>query len=126
MGQKHEERRKYPRVPLNLLIQFRFDTFEAFISEYASDISEGGMFIRCEDAREEGSMVYLQFGLKDGTRLIEGLGRVVRVNPKGSSNPGMGVEFVNFDEESRQMIEAIVRERSTAPTEDIENPSAHR
>jgi uncharacterized protein (TIGR02266 family) len=105
------ERRKYPRVPLNLLIQYKFDTFEDFVSEYAADISLGGMFIRCEDAREEGAMVYLQFSLKDGTKLIEGLGKVVRVNPSQGPNPGIGVEFVNFDDDSRAMIDAIVGER---------------
>jgi type IV pilus assembly protein PilZ len=108
------ERRRYPRVPLNLLIQYRFDTFEEFMSEYASNISEGGMFIRTDDAREEGSMVYLQFALKDGTKLIEGLGKVVRVNPANQDAPqGIGIEFVNFDEESRALIQAIVEERSS-------------
>jgi type IV pilus assembly protein PilZ len=106
------ERRRYPRVPLNLLIQFRFDTFEEFLSEYASDISEGGMFIRSDEPREEGSMVYLQFALKDGTMLIEGLGRVVRLNPGGGPAPqGIGVEFVNFDEDSKALIQAIVAEK---------------
>jgi uncharacterized protein (TIGR02266 family) len=106
-----QERRKYPRIPLNLLIQYKFDTFEDFISEYAADISLGGMFIRCDDARDEGAMVYLQFSLKDGTKLIEGLGRVVRVDRNGK-NSGIGVEFVNFDDDSRQMIEAIINERA--------------
>lgn len=111
---KGVERRRYPRVPLNLLIQYRFDTFEDFISEYASDISEGGMFIRTDESREEGTMIYLQFALKDGTKLIEGLGRVVRVNPAGGDNPqGIGVEFLNFDEDSRALITAIVKERDS-------------
>ena len=108
------DRRRYPRVPLNLLIQFRFDTFEDFMSEYASDISEGGMFIRTDEVREEGSMVYLQFALKDGTKLIEGLGRIVRVNPADGEAPqGVGIEFVNFDEDSRALIQAIVEERTS-------------
>lgn len=120
---KGVERRRYPRVPLNLLIQYRFDTFEDFISEYASDISEGGMFIRTDEMREEGAMIYLQFALKDGTKLIEGLGRVVRVNPPGEEAPqGIGVEFVNFDEDSRALITAIVDERNDTPgDEDAES-----
>jgi len=112
----NEERRKYPRVPLNLLIQYKFETFEDFISEYAADISLGGMFIRCDEARDEGAMVYLQFSLVDGTKLIEGLGRVVRVNPSDSANPGIGVEFVNFDDDSRAMVEAIINERAGGTT----------
>jgi uncharacterized protein (TIGR02266 family) len=105
------ERRKYPRVPLNLLIQYRFDSFEDFISEYASDISEGGMFIRTLEPREEGTMLYLQLVLRDGSKLIEGLGRVVRVNPPSTHadhSPGMGIEFLSLDEESAALINEIV------------------
>ena len=109
-----EERRKFARIPLNLLIQVRFDTFEQFIVQYADNISEGGLFLKSDDPKEKGSMIYLQFALRDGTKLIEGLGKVVHVNPKGSAHPGMGVEFVSFDEESREMIKAIVDERYRA------------
>lgn len=116
-----KDRRRWPRANLNLLVQYRFETFDDFMGQYASDISEGGMFIRCDDAHEEGSMIYLQFSLRDGTKLIEGLGRVVRVNPASSSDPGMGIEFVSFDDASRDMIEAVVRERrAEVPTEDLE------
>ena len=105
------EKRRYPRAPLNLLVQYRFDSMEAFLSEVASDISVGGMFIRTEEPREEGALVYLQFWLADGTKLIEGLGRVVRVNRPGDPDrtPGMGIEFVNLDEESTDLIHDIVR-----------------
>lgn len=104
------DKRRHPRAPLSLLIQFRFDSLDDFMSEYAIDISYGGMFIRTNEPRDEGSMVYLQFSLKGGARLIEGLGRVVRVNPTGGSQPaGMGIEFVNFDDESMALIEDIVR-----------------
>ena len=114
---KGAERRKYPRVPLSLLIQYRFDTLEDFLSEYSTNISIGGMFIRTEKPKDEGTLVYLQFYLRDGAKLIEGLGRVVRVNPAepagDQSASGMGIEFVNFDEESMALIRQIV-ERNLA------------
>jgi type IV pilus assembly protein PilZ len=114
---KDTERRKYPRVPLSLLIQYRFDTLEDFLSEYSTNISIGGMFIRTEKPKDEGTLVYLQFYLRDGAKLIEGLGRVVRVNPADSAGDqaaaGMGIEFVNFDEESMELIRQIV-ERNIA------------
>jgi type IV pilus assembly protein PilZ len=119
MGKRKKgvERRKYPRVPLSLLIQYRFDTLEDFLSEYSTNISIGGMFIRTDKPKDEGTLVYLQFYLRDGAKLIEGLGRVVRVNPMDSagdeSAAGMGVEFVNFDEESMELIRQIV-ERNIA------------
>jgi uncharacterized protein (TIGR02266 family) len=108
-----EERRRFPRASLQLLIQYRFDTFEDFLAEYSIDISVGGMFIKTDKPHEEGSFVYLQFALKDGSRLIEGLGRVVRVNKPGDGQrtPGMGIEFVNFDKDSMALIEEIVANR---------------
>jgi type IV pilus assembly protein PilZ len=106
------DRRCYRRAPLSLLIQYRFDTLEDFLSEYSTDISIGGMFIRTNTPKDEGTLVYLQFYLRDGAKLIEGLGRVVRVNPaKPASDEaaaGMGIEFVNFDEESMELIRQIV------------------
>ncbi|NMB76580.1 MAG: TIGR02266 family protein [Myxococcales bacterium] len=107
-----EERRRFPRASLSLLIQYRFDTLEDFLAEYSTDISLGGMFIRTSEPREEGALVYLQFYLKDGAKLIEGLGRVVRsIPPEAASDkkvPGMGVEFLNFDEPSLELIRQIV------------------
>jgi uncharacterized protein (TIGR02266 family) len=98
------ERRRHLRTPLSLLVQFRFNTFEDFLADYSLNLSPGGIFIRTDEPREQGAMVYLQFSLKDGSRLIEGLGRVVRVHPAGHRDPGMGVEFVNFDEESMHLV----------------------
>jgi uncharacterized protein (TIGR02266 family) len=96
-----------------MLVQYRFNSFEDFLAEYSLNISPGGMFIRTDKPLEEGAMVYLQFTLKDGSRLIEGMGKVVWVNPPGVKDriPGMGVEFVNFDDESMQLIEEICASR---------------
>lgn len=107
-------RRRHDRTPLNVLVQFRFDSFDDFLAEYSVNISPGGIFIRTDAPREEGSIVYLQFSLKDGSRLIEGMGRVVRVNPSRPGGPpaGMGVEFLNFDDESMALIEEICAQRS--------------
>jgi molecular chaperone DnaK len=104
-----DERRRHPRTPLSLLVQFRFNTFEDFLAEYAVNISPGGMFIRTDHPNEEGSSIYLQFSLKDGSPLIEGMGRVVRVNPPGIDGrvAGMGIEFENFDDESMALIHDI-------------------
>ena len=80
---EQDDRRKHSRTPLSLLVQFRFNTFEDFLADYSVNISPGGMFIRTDEPQEEGSIIYLQFTLKDGSRLIEGMGKVVRCNPPG-------------------------------------------
>lgn len=107
------EKRRHPRTPLNVLVQFRFDSFDEFLAEYSLNISPGGIFIRTDAPREQGAVIYLQFTLRDGSRLIEGMGRVVRVNPPGdASRPaGMGVEFTNLDEESIGLIAEICSQR---------------
>ena len=109
-----DDRRKHPRTPLSMLVQFRFNSFEDFLAEYAVNISPGGMFIRTDKPNEEGTTIYLQFSLRDGSPLIEGMGRVVRVNPPGVEGrvPGMGIEFENFDDESMALIHDICAARS--------------
>jgi len=79
------------------------------------------MFIRSTDPPEVGSVIFLQFTLRDGSRLVEGLARVAwRLGPEEAAvqerEPGMGITFMHFDEESRTVIETIVAS-SEASTE---------
>jgi uncharacterized protein (TIGR02266 family) len=112
-------RRRHPRADLSLLIQYRFNTMEEFLSEYATNISIGGMFIKTPEPRTQGTLIYFQFTLKDGSKLIEGLGRVTwakhGVAGKVVEDIGMGIEFVNVDEESMALIEQIVKQNLSKP-----------
>ncbi len=109
-----DERRRHPRVKLNMLVQFRLQSYEHFLTDYASDLSSGGMFLRTREPKPEGTLLYFQFTTRDGGALIEGLGRVVRVVAKdgGEDAPaGMGIEFVNVEEPSLTRIRDIVGKR---------------
>jgi uncharacterized protein (TIGR02266 family) len=108
------ERRRHDRTPLSLLVQFRFDTLEDFLAEYSVNLSPGGLFIGTDAPHALGDIVHLQFALKDGSRLIEGLGRVVRVEPPGAPGrtAGMGVEFLNLDPESQALVEHLCASRA--------------
>ena len=102
-------KRKHVRTPLSILVQYRFSTFEDWEYEYTTDLSPGGVFLRTANPRELGSGIYLQFSPRDGSRLIEGMGKVVRVTPaaqKGAAG-GMGVEFTDFDEPSLAFVRAL-------------------
>ncbi len=103
-----EDARAAPRVPVSMLVQYRFDTLEDFVAEHSVDISENGIFVRTETPREAGSMIYLQVALTDGSRLIEGFGRVARVGADGRGRRGMGIQFINFDDQSMALIRTIV------------------
>jgi uncharacterized protein (TIGR02266 family) len=98
-----------PRTALSTLVQFRFNTVEEFLAEYSVNLSTSGIFIRADQIPEVGAAVYLQFTLSDGSRLIEGLGRVARVvRPTPGGPPaGFGVEFVGLDDESLALVKRL-------------------
>jgi uncharacterized protein (TIGR02266 family) len=100
-----------PRVPVSMLVQYRFATLEDFVAEYSVDLSATGIFVRTDQPRKVGSMVYLQMTLKDGSKLIEGFGRVARVGKDSRGHDGMGIQFISFDDESTALIERIVAVR---------------
>ena len=82
-----DERRRHPRVKLNMLVQFRLQSYEHFLTDYASDVSTSGMFLRTREPKPEGTLLYFQFTTRDEGALIEGLGRVVRVYGDGTIEP---------------------------------------
>jgi len=99
-----EERRRHQRAPVDLQVSLEFPSVQQFLSAYAGDISESGMFIRMESAPHRvGEAVTLRFDAGK-ERIVNGTARVVRVEPAG-----IGVEFVELDETSRRVVEMIVR-----------------
>jgi len=110
------DRRRHPRVELDLLVQFRSDTFEDFLVEYATNISETGMFVRTTEPRPFGATLHIQFILRDGRTLIEGLARVMHVNAPDGPDPGMGLELISIDDASRALMRAVIDSRVRATT----------
>src|SRR5947209_4290275 len=107
-----KKRRRHERTAVALLVQYRFDSFDDFVAEYSVDLSPGGIFIRTDAPPDLGTVVHLQFSLKDGSRLIEGLGKVVRIRTAAEGvQPGMGIEFTQFDDESLALVQQICMQR---------------
>lgn len=101
------------RVPLETRVQFKFDRFSGFISEYSANISPGGLFLRTLEPRPPGTVLDLEFRLGDGYELIRGRGEViwVRAEDEGTARPaGMGIRFLELSEGSRELIYRIVDE----------------
>ena len=107
------DRRLFRRVPFFRKVQYRFETMEDFRSRFANDLSLGGMFIKTDMPEPMGTVIFLEFDLQDGSKILSGYGKVVRVNPTGvpDFDPGMGIEFLKFDDESLQRIRALVSDR---------------
>ena len=93
-------RRCGKRVTLNL----EFDSFDAFIQEYVTNISRTGVFIRSKRPLPVGSEVELHFSIIAGdVESIQGAGRVVRQEPEG-----MGVVFTQLSHSSHKLIERLL------------------
>ena len=99
------------RVPLETRVQFKFDRFDGFISEYSSNISPGGLFLRTRAPQPPGTVLDFELRLGDGFELIRGSGEVIwnRLEDEGPARPaGMGLRFLELSEGSKELIYRIV------------------
>lgn len=94
--------RKSERVTINK----EFESFDQFISEYVTNVSESGAFIRTSTPLPIGTEVDLRFTVVlEGIETIEGIGEVVRIE---TDPPGMGVVFKKLSAYSQQLIEKLL------------------
>ena len=103
--------RQNARVPIETRVHLEFEKFSGFITEYSSNISEGGIFIRTNDPKPLGTVLSFEFKLADNFKLIQGLGEVVwaRTEDLSPERPaGMGIRFVDIDPQSRELISTMV------------------
>jgi hypothetical protein len=89
-----------------LTINKEFESFDAFIQEYVTNISRTGVFIKAGQVVPVGTKVNLCFTvIMDGIETIEGVGEVVRVE---NDPPGMGVVFRELSAYSKDLIEKLL------------------
>jgi uncharacterized protein (TIGR02266 family) len=101
--------RRHPRADMPIVVEYRVASYEQFLSEYAANLSVGGIFIRTDEPCVLGATIFFQFKLDAGSTLIEGMGKVVHVSEDGEA--GMGVEFLELADDSREIIAEIVADR---------------
>lgn len=103
------QRRQAERVVVN----HEFKSIEEFITEYVSDISRTGVFIRSDDPLPRGTKVDLRFTVIDEDfETLEGVGEVTRVVPPGGAGlPGMGVVFIELTRGSERLLERLILRR---------------
>ena len=84
---------------------------DGFITDWAVNISRGGIFINTRNPLAVGTTVRLIISLPDTAFPFDLSGRVMRVNEfdnPANQVPGMGIEFVDVDEDKRARIERFV------------------
>jgi uncharacterized protein (TIGR02266 family) len=113
--------RKSERLQHELLVAYR--TVDGFITDWAVNISRGGMFINTRNPLALGSVVRLIVSLPDAAFPFDLTGRVIRVHPNDPDSdqvPGMGIEFIDVDEDKRTRLERFVdRLRKELPDMDV-------
>jgi len=98
----NDSKRTDERVTINK----EFESFDAFIHEYVTNISRSGVFIRSKNPLPVGTPVNLRFTvIMDDIETIEGAGEVVRVE---EDPPGMGVVFTHLTTYSQQLLDRLL------------------
>lgn len=110
------ENRREPRLPVEVKVDYR--TVGSFITDYSKNISKGGVFIHTSLPLPVGERVRLRLTLPDGDAPFA-LDGVVKwtstLRDKDKHPPGMGVEFVDFSDEVKQKLEALVAKYGDQP-----------
>ncbi len=103
-----EERRRASREPIKIPIDY--SAVDVFFSEFASNINEGGMFIETDNPAELDDVVQLQMRFPELESPVQVGGRVAWTSDgKEGGPPGMGIEFLDLSEETRDTINQIVQ-----------------
>jgi len=98
-----ESKRSDERITINK----EFESFDAFIQEYVTNISRTGVFIRAQEPLPVGTQVNLHFTvIMDAVETIEGVGEVVRVE-----KDGMGVVFRELSAYSKDLLDKLLIQR---------------
>ena len=100
-GQRKESR---------LVVNREFASLDEFLREYVANISMSGAFIRSDEPLPVGTNVALKFTvILDDLETIEGVGKVVRMEPPGTNHPsGMGVVFTSLTNVSKKLLESML------------------
>ena len=107
-----DEERERQRAAERITINKEFESYDAFITEYVTNISRTGVFVRSKTPLAVGTQVNLRFTvIMDDIETIEGVGEVVRVH---QDPPGMGVVFTELSSYSKNLLDKLLTRSATA------------
>jgi uncharacterized protein (TIGR02266 family) len=93
-------------------VNHEFASVDEFITEYVTNISRSGVFIKSKSPLSVGTRVNLKFTvILDDPEIVEGIGEVVR---RSEDPRGMGVVFVELSPVSQNLIARLLTRRSAA------------
>lgn len=113
------DNRRQPRLPVDVKVDYR--TVGSFITDYTRNISKGGVFIRTSLPLDVGERVRIRLTLPEGDApfALDGIVKwTATLKDRDKHPPGMGIEFVDFDEEVRRKLEALFKAYEHLGTDD--------
>ena len=104
------QRRAFPRVPLRAKVRMEFAEQRCFLSEWAVNLSPGGMFVRSEAPMAAGQRFHFDAGLTPKGPRFEGVGEVIWVRSvwEGSARPpGFAVRFLEVQQDGIDVMQRL-------------------
>jgi hypothetical protein len=116
MGEQNtvDDRRKFARRRLALVVHMRFPTLDAAVESETIDISRSGVFLQTPDLRPVGTPVRLSF-VVDGRQLVVH-GVVVRTVNRQGAPIGMGIAFDRPVADDSGLFEQLVDKKQARAT----------
>jgi len=104
-----DNKRKATRLHHEIPVAYR--SVGSFLTDWATNISQGGLFINTRKPLAVGTAVKIIIQLPGAAFPYELAGRVTRVTQydnHANMVPGMGIEFTDVDDAKRREIETFV------------------
>jgi len=103
------ERRRFVRIPVKIRMLARYEGEESGqLYFFSKNLSAGGVFLESDILLEKGTKIYIEFVLPTEQKLIIVKSEVVWIKEdtgqQSSGTSGMGIRFINLDDESRKAI----------------------
>lgn len=102
-------KRRSARLQHEIPVAYR--TVGSFLTDWATNISQGGIFINSRKPLPVGTVVKIIVQLPNAAFPFDLVGRVTRVTAYDNHSnlvPGMGIEFTDVDPVKREKIQAFV------------------
>ena len=103
---------------MGLLVKLAHKGVDEFAAKYATNLSDGGMFIRTREPKARGTELNFKVELADGQRVLQGIAVVRWTRGEGDPNgpPGMGLEFLQLDPASRALVDRMLGKDPSSPS----------
>jgi uncharacterized protein (TIGR02266 family) len=94
----------------NVVVNVNYSHGDTYLYSKSSNLSEMGIFLVSDTPLDPGSIIELHFDTPMGTAAVKVTGEVVWIDPGSATAPGgMGIRFINLNEETTARIRTIIR-----------------